>query len=437
MLDAILKAGGEAGFQTVEAFRLRTTFWEFSRTADGRFLQRAQGNRIAVRGFWERGEPSAFVLSVPDLKGIRQGFNHLRALVPPRWGKSFGRLLNAKAPPAAQSLWDPLGDEFGCDGERCERAAEDLGDALAESVIAFPGLAIKEFRFSFAGDAIDLANSNGFAGGYSKSRFRLRVAFTLRGRGLEVSETRLFFSQLEPARMVNRAYNLLASMTGEDVSPAGEERLIFTPEAAVQVLREFTDRFVLGAKSGTKNLAAATAFSLLDDPLLEGQAGSVPFDDEGSPGREKYILNKGVFVAAVADMETACRWRTVSTGNGFRDRRSLLPASGFSNLFIKPSVFSLHHLLHEAGEGILVSLVRLKYSRRQQGDFFFSAHGYRFRGGEIGAPQRFYFRTSQRTFGLRVLQVSKELRFFCDRFNIGSPYLLALARSGNDRYFSI
>ena len=142
-------------------------------------------------------------------------------------------------------------------------------------------------------------------------------------------------------------------------------------------------------------------------------------------------------LAAIADIRAAFATGGRSTGNGFRDERGVFPQVQFSNLYIRPSNDSLAQLLQQARQGVLVYLVRPRGQGRQPGEFLFSAYGYFFAGSEIARPVHFHFATTMRSYLLHVLAVSRELRFFHSRANIGSPYLLLQGRPGPGKIFNI
>ena len=127
------------------------------------------------------------------------------------------------------------------------------------------------------------------------------------------------------------------------------------------MLKEFSPGLKLDQLGGKgRVIGASSMVSILDNPALDEQTGSVPFDDEGMAAKEKYLINKGVFVAPISDIRSAFAKQKNSSGNGFRDERGIFPQVQFSNLYFKPSVSSLAHLLRAAGKGILVYLVKLK-----------------------------------------------------------------------------
>jgi predicted Zn-dependent protease len=250
----------------------------------------------------------------------------------------------------------------------------------------------------------------------------------LDGNVLELSESRTHFRDLEPQRLAARGANLLGALAAE---PGKEELagdfIVMSPEASAQVLKEFAPGLTLGGEARGRG-AAAPRLSIIDNPLLDGQPGSAPFDDEGAAVAEKYLVNKGVAVAAAADIRTAFARGGTSTGNGFRDERDIFPQVRFSNLFIRPSNEPLVGLLRQARRGALVCLVKSRGGGRSLGERLFSAHGYSFADGEVAQPVHFHFAASMRSYLLHVQAVSRELRFFNSRANIGSPYLLLQGR---------
>ena len=55
---------------------------------------------------------------------------------------------------------------------------------------------------------------------------------------------------------------------------------------------------------------------------------------------------------------------------------------------------------------------------------------------EITRPAHFYFVTSMRSYLLHVSEISRELRFFHARANLGSPYLLLQGRCDAEKKLS-
>jgi len=81
--------------------------------------------------------------------------------------------------------------------------------------------------------------------------------------------------------------------------------------------------------------------------------------------------------------------------------------------------------------------VKPKRLERPPGHCLFSAFGFFFAGGEIARPVHFHFATTMRSYLLHIHAVSRELRFFHSRANIGSPYLLLQGRLDAEKKFLI
>lgn len=423
MLETVLKSGKEAGFSTVEAFAEKTWRWESEGSGQLLAVHEVQGNRLLARAFRDSGDPHGFSLSDANARLIKHYFSCLAAASGPDRKKNFAQLLPRNFARIKLDIYDP-----GIEDWHDVRVAEPL-EKIRESLVPFPGLKLKKFHFSRILKKIYLANSLGFLAKYKKTHFQVQVAFMLRDHVLELSESHIYSSHFNPERLVARAANLLGALEAEPAPMTGREFFIMSPEASVQMLKEFSPGLRLDQSSGKNRVGGASAkVSILDNPALAAQTGSVPFDDEGTAAEEKYLVNKGVLVAPVSDIKTAFARQKKSSGNGFRDERGIFPQVQFSNLYFKPSASSLADLMRAAGAGVLVYLVKLKGFGNSPGEYVFSAYGYFFEHEEIARPVQFLFKTTLRSYFLHILELSRELRFFHNRFNIGSPYLLLQGR---------
>jgi len=424
VLETVMKTGHEAGFSTVEAFAEKVLRQESEGVGPCLSLHEVQSDRILVRAFRETGDPLGFSLSAPDARQVRHCFAELASGSVLDRKKNFAQLLPKSVQKIKLDIYDPAIELW--DGTQ----AADLREKVLECLVTFPGLKLKKFQFSRALKKVYLGNTRGFFAKYKKTLFQVQVSFMLMDHVLELSESRIHFRNFDPQRLVARGANLLGALAGGEESPvAGGEAIVMSPEASAQVLKEFSPGLRLDRAGGRgRGSAASPRLSILDDPALDEQSGSVPFDDEGTTGGEKYLINKGVAVTAVADIRSAFEKGGSSTGNGFRSERGLFPQVQFSNLYIKPSNTSLAQLLRRADQGVLVYLVKRKGAGRQPGEHVFSAYGYFFAAGEITRPVHFHFAASMRSYLLHILDMSRELRFFHGRANIGSPYLLLQAR---------
>jgi predicted Zn-dependent protease len=425
VLETVLKAGSEAGYATVEAFAEKIVRQE-TEGGDGPLsLHEARSDRLAVRAFRDSGDPLGFCLSAPDARQVRRGFADLAAGGALDRRKGWGHLLPRSAARSRLNIYDA-----GIEAWDDSRAA-DLRERLRECLVSFPGLKLRRFRLACALRKVYLANTLGFAAKYKTSLFQVRVRFQSGDHQLELSESRTHFRNFDPPRLVARAANLLGALDAEpEARPGGMEFVIMAPEASAQLLKEFSPGLMLD-RPGLREraLAASSRVTLLDNPALDEQPGSVPFDDEGTAAGERCLLNKGVTVAAACDIRSAFLRGQASTGNGFRDGEDVFPRVRFSNLYFKPGNAPLAQMLDRVAAGALVYLVRREGPGRLPGEAVFTAYGFRFAGGEIGRPLQFRLSASLRSWLLHVADVSRELRFFHGRANFGSSYLLLQGRA--------
>lgn len=432
MIETILRIGEETGFSTVEAYREKIEKQEFDNLSDYKTVNHAiKTDRVSVRAFWETGDPVGFHLSKPDSKSIKTAFANIYAINLPEKKKNYAHLLPASAKKVKIDIFDNSIDSINSE------TFADLLDRINESVIQFPGLRIRRIHFSKTLKKVYLTNSKGINIKYRKTNFKLDLSFACENNLVDISESKIFYSQIDPFKVVSRAFNLLNSVTveGNNAGFSGDSFFILAPEASAFILREFSTYLRIDGEKKKVDFSFPAIINVVDDPLLDKQVGSVPFDDEGVQGAERYLIRKGKVVNTISDIRTAFDKKTASSGNGFRSERSIFPEVRFSNLYIKPTVLPLNNLMKAASKGFLVSLLKLKSIEKDK--YLFSAYGYRFENNELCEPVHFYFRTSFLTYFLNILKISRELRFFRSAYNIGSPYVLLEASYKSPDLFEI
>ena len=143
--------------------------------------------------------------------------------------------------------------------------------------------------------------------------------------------------------------------------PAGQLPVCFT-QSGCQVLLLPLQQGCLGKSvlHGVSPLADklgtaifSPAFTLTDDPLLDGRSGSRPMDDEGVPSERTLVIDRGAVNAFIYDLETAGRNGSRPTGHG---RRSTFgkPQPAYTNLIVSPGDRSFTQLLGLIDDGLLV-----------------------------------------------------------------------------------
>jgi predicted Zn-dependent protease len=424
-IQNILSEGEKAGFSSTEAFGERVEKVEYSHLP-GYGIQNYSAliQRVTARAFWEIGDPVGFNLSKPDLSTIKTAFSTIYSFNLPEQKKNYAQFLPKSVEKVSTKIYD---DTFASIDQK---VFNDLIDQINEILISSPfkELTLKGINLLKILKKINIANTYNLNSKYIKTSFHLRLRFWLRNNIIDISESRCNFNQLEPFRLIPRAYNLLNSITQKNISFNRKNVfLILSPEASAFILKEFSEFFKLDAEKKITDILFPTILNIIDDPTKDGEPGSVPFDDEGQQAKEKYIIKKGAVTQLISSIPTAFQNDTLSSGNGFRNDREPFPAIQFSNLYIKPTILSLRNLMGDAGKGILVSLIKLKYVDKD--DYFFSAYGYRFSGKNLLEPVHFYFKTHFLSYFLNILKISKEIKFFHSLYNIGSPYILLEAKN--------
>jgi PmbA protein len=134
-------------------------------------------------------------------------------------------------------------------------------------------------------------------------------------------------------------------------TPSGTSVLLAPLQLAMQGKSVLQGVSPMGDKKG--KVVFDSAFTLVDDPLLDGRSGSRPFDDEAVPSRRLPLIDQGRVAGFVYDLETAGRARVAATGHA---RRSTFgkPQAAYSNLSIAPGALTFPELLAQIRDGLLV-----------------------------------------------------------------------------------
>lgn len=423
-IQSIIEQGKKIGFSTIEAFGEKVEKEEYENIIDYKIQNHTvTTNRVITRAFWEVGDPVGFSLSTPGLDEIKRSFSTIYSINLAAQTKNYSHLLPSGLEQVNTRIYDETIETID------ERRFDEFIDQINEMLISpsFKDLELKKIHFSKVLKKVYIANTNNLNTKYIKSYFNLLLSVGLGDNLVDISDSSTFFNQIEPLKLVSRACNLLNSLMGRGISNGQKNSyLVLSPEASAFILKEFSHYFKVKADKKFMDIAFPSILNIIDDPLIDGKAGSVPFDDEGTRSREKYLIRKGIFSRVITNIESAFQGGTRSTGNGFRSERSMFPFVRFSNLYIKPTVLPLKNLMDDAGKGILISLLKLKHIDKEE--YLFSAYGYRFLGNNLLDPVHFYFRTTFLSYFLNILKVSKDIKFFNSACNVGSPYILLEAK---------
>ena len=428
MITDIVEDGRERGFSSVEASREKILKEEYLRE-DGKIaVHHSDLQRIICRAMYERGDPLVFSLSGTGKKTVGRAFNNISGTFPASGAPNFRKLLPGKADRIKLEIYDPGFDSVGKENFR------DIVDGIDETSLNFPGLKISSVSLLKQKRKFYLANSKGFDAKYRKTLYSILLRMSLKGNLIDISDNRVFFSMMEPFRLVSRGFTLLGSLTDDPPVFKKYNDLFFSPESASMLLKIFSKYFLAEDPKSAGKMNYPSILNISDDPRIDFGSGSVPFDDEGIQSGETQIIKKGVFISPVTDLRNSFLFDLKPTGNGFRKSGDhFLP--GFTNLYIKPSVFSVNSMIRDSSDLFLVSLVKL--IRARDHEYLFSAYGYHYNDGERGRPGRFFLSTNFHDFLLNIEKISREIRFFYSGYNTGSPYLLLKGRKTGENLIRV
>jgi TldD protein len=105
---------------------------------------------------------------------------------------------------------------------------------------------------------------------------------------------------------------------------------------------------VLGKRFGGKHL------NIVDDPTMPNLRGSYEYDDEGTPARKSYLIQKGVLEGRLHSRETASKMEETATGNARAINYLFPPIVRMSNTFIEPGSASFQEMIADIEEGVYV-----------------------------------------------------------------------------------
>lgn len=173
---------------------------------------------------------------------------------------------------------------------------------------------------------------------------------------------------------------------------SGKMEVIFMPTVLPSLLRSF-ELGVNGKniKKGTSPLKDKLGkklldkrVSIIDNPLREGAANTIPVDGEGIPTKKKFIFRDGRLENFILDLDSASFLGMEPTGNGLR-RGLSTPSPGTTNVEISPGDVSLNDMIKSVNDGLIIyGVLGGGQSNLLAGDFSVNVSlGFRIKSGEI------------------------------------------------------
>lgn len=280
-----------------------------------------------------------------------------------------------------------------------EPSPEDLqNDAEAAEATALENAGITQVQSASAGYSaqhMHLAATNGFSGGYSRTRRALScVAIAGTGAAMERDvdgDSRTFQSDLRDAHDIGRrAAERAVQRLDARKPPTGSYPVLFDERVASTLIGH-----LLVAANGASIARGASwlrdamgeavlpaELSLFEDPHRPRAASSRPFDAEGLPTHSRHIVKNGVLTGWTLDLATGRKLGMPSTANAGRGTSSG-PSPTTWNVALTQGEASRADLIGDMGTGLLVTSMIGSTINPNTGDYSRGAAGHWVENGEI------------------------------------------------------
>ncbi|HBG01107.1 MAG TPA: TldD/PmbA family protein [Firmicutes bacterium] len=287
---------------------------------------------------------------------------------------------------------------------------EGLDRVSAEEKIAFSKALEAE---SFAADArvsmvnwaltgsgqteVYIANTKGLDQSFARNAAYSFVSAVAREDGSVKTGVRMLsgndWGKFDAKKLAHEAVYEATSLLGASSVQSGDYRALLRYDVARDLLATFSSVFsaeavqkglsLLGGKLGQQ--IASPLVTVTDDPLLDHESASMPFDGEGVATRTKSVVEQGRLATLLHNLKTAKKDGVESTGNA--SRASFKSPVGISptNFFIEPGQTDYEELVKKLGDGIIIIDVQGLHSGANpvSGDFSLGAYGYLVEKGQI------------------------------------------------------
>lgn len=250
---------------------------------------------------------------------------------------------------------------------------------------------------------------------YDGSRFLDRVSFEEIGRNASAKALQLLGAR--KIRPVRGAVLLDHSVVSEFLG------ILSSALCADSVQK---GKSMLAGKIGEQ--VTSSRINIIDSGLLDAGLGSRPFDAEGVPASEKYLIEGGVLKGFLHNTYTALKNGTQSTGNASRGGFAGVPGVGPSNLFISAVSdefkLSLTGLAGMVDKGIYVTeTMGMHTANPISGEYSVGISGLWIENGGMAYPVKEAVISGNILDLFRnIIMIGEDVRFYG---NIGAAYVLA------------
>ncbi len=253
-------------------------------------------------------------------------------------------------------------------------------------------------EFSAARTRVNLFSSSGLNKHYARSSYSFYYAAVAEDQGLkEVDswyEQKRYFTELSNLERIGEtaAQKALRKLGGKKTK-SGQKRVIFSARTASSILDLLAaaldgEEILLGnsflvGKLGEKLFSQP--ITIEDNPLMNRNLGSYPFDGEGMNGMRKLVVAQGKLLTYLHNSYSAAKLKMELTGNA-SVAVSSSPGIKNGNFYLKPGAGTLDDLVKEIKQGILVDDLFSTGMNEVTGDFSFGCSGFMIENGTQTQP---------------------------------------------------
>ena len=134
---------------------------------------------------------------------------------------------------------------------------------------------------------------------------------------------------------------------------------------------------------------ASPIVTAVDDGTMEGEWGSMHFDDEGNPAQRNMLIENGILKSYLVDILGARRMDHPVTGSGRRQDYTYAPTSRMTNTFFVNGNDDEEEMIATMGDGLFAKNMGGGSVNPLTGEFNFSVlEGYWVKNGKILCPVR-------------------------------------------------
>jgi PmbA protein len=283
-----------------------------------------------------------------------------------------------------------------------EPAAESLiayAKEAEDAARAVPGVTNSEgAEASWSSNAVMLAASNGFSGGYKISRHGVGVSViagegTAMERDYEYSST-VHGEDLDDAVTVGReAGERAVKRLNPRKTPTAKVPVIYDPRVSNGLIGHFASAINGAAiargtsflKDAMNSKVFADSILIVDDPHRKRGLRSKPFDAEGLANASMNFIEEGVLTSWVMDLRSARQLDLESTARASRGV-SGPPSPSVTNLYMAPGTVTPEALIADIESGFYVTELMGFGIDMITGDYSRGAAGYWIEKGKIAYP---------------------------------------------------